>query len=88
MEALVADDAAGEAADWAAAAKRAADGASVDGVVADGDAIGGRSKLRTRSPEKGKRLEIERTWGKMNSNAAERMLDSWRRKGGENQYLR
>ena len=69
MEAIVADDTAGEAADWAAAAEGVADGASVDGVVADGDAIGGWNRPRMRSPERGKRLEIERAWRKTNSDA-------------------
>ena len=46
MEAIIADGTTGEAADWAAAAEGIADGASVDGVVADGDAIGGRSNRR------------------------------------------
>ena len=61
MEAIVTDDAAGEAADWAAAAKGAADGASVDGVVADGYAIGvgascGRGRRRRGSAWKSKEL--------------------------------
>ncbi|RLN12353.1 hypothetical protein C2845_PM09G06450 [Panicum miliaceum] len=72
MEAIVVDDTAGEAADWAAAAEGVADGASVDGVVADGDAIGGRSRPRMKSPERGKRLKIGRAWRKTNSGAVEK----------------
>ena len=57
METIVADETAGEAADWAAAAEGVADGASVDGAVADGDAIGGLEQAADEIAGKGEALE-------------------------------
>ena len=56
MEIIVADGTAREPANWAAAAEGVADGASVDGAVTDGDAIGGLEQVADEIAGKGEAL--------------------------------